>query len=631
MLCCAFACINGMTGTIYELIYVTPAVRTDAIHPSYAGLDSADRYCIFIGKYGPTNYVFVKLFSYLFFFVKQRTVRPMQTKMGLLEKLVLVQTTSMLGFAAVLLWILQGDYSPLDHTCVPFIPVWMIILMCIADASLSTLYLYLFISPLRDTIQRNRAYLNRTKSRSNNNNHNNNNQQQQLPGDKAAGGTAKVADGGAVTTSSQIKEQSFRAGGSMAGENYIEGDAEVDCETMPDVEAGTGMAGGTNVGVGAGSMVPLSPKHQLAKNRGSAEEHKSSGNLNTHPNSTATGTATATGTGAGASNPPTRSNTHKKSSNGPSSALEQLMRRNTYGCICSVCSAVLSLSIMLIAHVTDDPYLRKLTVLFANVDIVVTISAIQHVIMNKKKNTPNNNTNTNTGKGASGSGHSGSQLRKQTGQAAAAGAQKIHVRAISVDGKSQRSERSLQFIPEPSHSHATPDPNHVGKRTLTGSRLAQHGARTVQGSPATTVDGEDVRASPEGWVTMQTIMDRSGGTVTTLGAGTGTGATSKTGSSTGSSSAWSAPILPLHIQHVTLPVDDKQVKQKENEKKETENGNDQPRNGNGHVGVDGGPLLSPVGSPSLPMRPPTRSYEQDDGMQLTDLSLPGSCSHPNER
>jgi len=52
--------------------------QDDPIHPVWQPeLDSASRSCIFINKFSPTNYAFVKFLGYCFLFIKVSGTRDM--------------------------------------------------------------------------------------------------------------------------------------------------------------------------------------------------------------------------------------------------------------------------------------------------------------------------------------------------------------------------------------------------------------------------------------------------------------------------------------------------------------------------------------------------------------------------
>jgi hypothetical protein len=61
-------------------------------------------------------YILTKAFSYTFFFLKSRTVRPLE-RLSPLHKLVLLATLSMFGMAFIVLWLANGARSELDGTC----------------------------------------------------------------------------------------------------------------------------------------------------------------------------------------------------------------------------------------------------------------------------------------------------------------------------------------------------------------------------------------------------------------------------------------------------------------------------------------------------------------------------------
>jgi hypothetical protein len=147
------------------LSFVEPEVmQDDPVHPvnKWPDLSSQGRMCILMAKFCPLNYILMKFYSYMFFFIKQRTVRQMEPKMGRLEKVVLQNTFSMFLLIGVAGWLVQGDRSDLDGTCVMWIPIYLLLFMASADCVLSSAYLYLFLQPLRATIALNAARSNKT-------------------------------------------------------------------------------------------------------------------------------------------------------------------------------------------------------------------------------------------------------------------------------------------------------------------------------------------------------------------------------------------------------------------------------------------------------------------------------------
>jgi hypothetical protein len=112
--------------------------------------------CFACAKMGPVGYMSTKAWSYLFFFLKSRTVRPLE-KMNKLEKVVLGVTISLFGAAGGGIWLMTLRRSLLDGGCVFLCPIWIVCLVLGADVGLSTLYLIMFVAPLRATIKANRA------------------------------------------------------------------------------------------------------------------------------------------------------------------------------------------------------------------------------------------------------------------------------------------------------------------------------------------------------------------------------------------------------------------------------------------------------------------------------------------
>lgn len=93
-----------------------------------------------------------------FFFIKQRTVRPMSSP-SRLEKFTLLLTLSVIPFAVFLAIVTQVEQNKLDGTGVVYIPIYTIVFMTLSDATISSLFLWLFIAPLRETIRNNKMAL----------------------------------------------------------------------------------------------------------------------------------------------------------------------------------------------------------------------------------------------------------------------------------------------------------------------------------------------------------------------------------------------------------------------------------------------------------------------------------------
>lgn len=153
----ASACSLGAFA-LAQLLFVSDATKQNAFEPpsSMNTLTAAEKFCAGASKAGTGFYGLCKIFSYLFFFIKQRIVKPM-SKPSRLEKFVFFLTCNIVVFITICMVLTQGDSNALDHTCQSFLPIYLLIIMALADASLSLLYLYLFIQPLRETIRQNQA------------------------------------------------------------------------------------------------------------------------------------------------------------------------------------------------------------------------------------------------------------------------------------------------------------------------------------------------------------------------------------------------------------------------------------------------------------------------------------------
>lgn len=149
------ACIMGLNAFMTAWMYADEGVRIDPFHQTSVQMFSLQtRFCTVGIKTGPSVYVTSKLFSYMFFFIKQRTVRPMSQPTWQ-EKIIFLMTLGICSFACFVALIAEGEVNPLDHTCQMYIPIWAFGIMAGADSSISLGYLFLFIQPLRETIRSN--------------------------------------------------------------------------------------------------------------------------------------------------------------------------------------------------------------------------------------------------------------------------------------------------------------------------------------------------------------------------------------------------------------------------------------------------------------------------------------------
>ena len=127
------------------------------LDPEYP-FSTTGRACIAFSKLGPSSYVALKGFSYIFYFLKARTVWPLN-RVTPLEKFALLTTLGVFGTAVVALWIVAGDRSAIDGQCQFDVPLWSVAVVLASDVVISVLYLYLFIAPLRATVAATRDLL----------------------------------------------------------------------------------------------------------------------------------------------------------------------------------------------------------------------------------------------------------------------------------------------------------------------------------------------------------------------------------------------------------------------------------------------------------------------------------------
>jgi hypothetical protein len=149
------ACLMSLIAVAQPWLYVDDGIRIEAFQQTSVQEYSLEsRWCTALTKTGTSLYGMTKLFSYLFFFIKQRTVRPMNPP-SWQERIIFSMTLGIFVFSAFVLVIAEGDANSLDNTCQLYLPIWIQILMLVADVILSFGFLYLFIQPLRVTIRNN--------------------------------------------------------------------------------------------------------------------------------------------------------------------------------------------------------------------------------------------------------------------------------------------------------------------------------------------------------------------------------------------------------------------------------------------------------------------------------------------
>jgi hypothetical protein len=136
-------------------LYVDDGIRIDPFAQTSVQMYTlASQFCTTGMKLGTSSYVMSKLFSYMFFFIKQRTVRPMSHPIWQ-EKIIFLMTLGILAFSCLCAIVAEGDVNRLDQTCQLYMPIWILGTMAGADVTISFGYLYLFIQPLRETIRNN--------------------------------------------------------------------------------------------------------------------------------------------------------------------------------------------------------------------------------------------------------------------------------------------------------------------------------------------------------------------------------------------------------------------------------------------------------------------------------------------
>lgn len=228
----------------------------------------------------------------------------MQPNMNWLEKMVLQNTVGILLALVVPLWLVQGDRSALDGTCVLNVPVPITSALFVSDLLLSAAYLYLFIQPLRETMHANEARRHRAGA------------------------------GAAVTPAGIVRNTTVHL--------HVVSPIAHARTLKPDTLAPTPTPAASAALLAAGTAtVPPSPS------------------LNPSPVSVPTSPA---GPAAAAVGPSTTLsiNTTAAARHLDSIKLEAVMRRNTRAAVVAVAFSSSSMLFCMLAMIFDDPYMRKL-------------------------------------------------------------------------------------------------------------------------------------------------------------------------------------------------------------------------------------------------------------------------------
>ncbi len=362
---------NDTFWLVVQFLVVDEATRQrDPIFTEPQELLGASWACAVVGHGSTVIYVLIKLATYIFFFIKQRTVRVMQPSMLWTEKAVLAMTSGILLFGVIAGWLVQGDRSPLDGTCLVWAPVYIMAPMTVADTMLCSAYLYLFLQPLRETIRNNRQRMDRRNTLSNS---------------TAVGATATAAaaawpstPGGPTAAVMRINTKSGAAY-AVAGTTIIEVRAVslpsvvAPCSLLPSSPSAAWAAPAaapapTSAPSAAGSVpvpLPLPPP--------------SSGSA-TPAASHILAAAAAAATSPAAAPATTTAIPVVVLVDASSLLLERVMRRNTLAACFTISLSFLHLSLFVIALITNEPHLRKLETALGTMDTASLIGGMGFVL-----------------------------------------------------------------------------------------------------------------------------------------------------------------------------------------------------------------------------------------------------------
>lgn len=120
--------------------------------PRYSRFSTSGQLCYACAKIGTSFYLICKAWTYVFFWGKSRSVRPMESP-SRFDQAILSSTLLMFLIALINMWNIRGVASVLDGTCLFRGDPWVSITVGIIDVALSATYLWMFVAPLREIIR----------------------------------------------------------------------------------------------------------------------------------------------------------------------------------------------------------------------------------------------------------------------------------------------------------------------------------------------------------------------------------------------------------------------------------------------------------------------------------------------
>lgn len=127
------------------------AVGSAYVH--FLGDDSTTTFCDTTFRISAWSYCWAKAALYLVLFTKSRLVRPLEQKFSIMEWLALAGSIAVFPFGVISGALTGGEVDPLEtvfpNACVGIVPIELSGALLPADFTLSLIYLYLFVQPVR--------------------------------------------------------------------------------------------------------------------------------------------------------------------------------------------------------------------------------------------------------------------------------------------------------------------------------------------------------------------------------------------------------------------------------------------------------------------------------------------------
>ena len=441
-------------------------------------------FCIACAKLGPPLYVFSKGFTYrkptnlrratsssllrreqrashckllieciiffsvcaVFFFLKMRTVRPTE-KLSRLHRLILFGTVGVFPWGVGTMVTIQGARSELDGSCIFRVPVWGLLAMMAADWTLSAMFLYMFVAPLRALVTANK-HTNARRREGKSAMVVTVTQPPPAPSTFLAAHTTAATSprsslaSPAPTTTVALASPSHKDARSGVGRDrelrvsIASAAAATTLTVSPSATSPSATCRSPDPDPTSPPLMPqptpltptaLSPTQAQAQGR-PVHVHSRRGWLGPGASSSEASVAVARG-----------------------QALEAVMRRNTRSCLFSVGCTTLSLGWMTAAHLLDDPHLMRLVWPIGVLDIGATCLAIYFLMHSSSSSSSSSSSNNNNGNSEPGD-------RNHGGAAAVTHVSSRHG-ALSSSGGGGGSGRALpgavmQMLISSNHNHS---------------------------------------------------------------------------------------------------------------------------------------------------------------------------------